>query len=203
MTPRFVLCASSLLIVLILTACSTSAPPRYYTLDATASPGGLPATHGTVAIDPIAIPASVDQPQFVTEAGPNRVEVDEFNRWASPLSENIARVVAQNLRVLLGAPEVTASPLANFVPDYSVAIEVLRFQSVRGHGTTLEAVWTVHRTGSSTTQSSRTTAEETVQDDSFASLAAAHSRALVKLSEDIAGAIRIADRQTLTKGSAE
>jgi uncharacterized lipoprotein YmbA len=190
MAWRLAFCAAGVMLMATLTACSTSPQPRYYALDSTASPDGLPAAPGTVAVGPVTIPASVDQPQFVTQAGQNRLDVNEFNRWAAPLNDNIAHVVAQNLRVLLATPEVAAGPLPNFAPDYVVAIEVLRFQSVRGQSTLLDAVWTVHSFSKTTTRFGHTTTRETVPDDSFAAMAAAHSRALTKLSEDIAAAIR-------------
>ena len=59
---------------------------------------------------------AVDRPQFVVEVAPNRVELDEFNRWAAPLDDGVARGVAGNLATLLGTPRVTAAPLANSLP---------------------------------------------------------------------------------------
>ena len=120
----------------------------------------------------------------------NRVEVEEFNRWVAPLSDAIARVVAGNLVVILGTPEVATASLANFNPAYLVTIDVQRFDSIRGQAAVLEAVWTVRKTAGGTTRSARTVARETVQGESFEALAAAHSRALAKLSSDIATAIR-------------
>ena len=143
-----------------------------------------------VSVGPVTVPAAVDQPQFVTQASPNRVDVDEFNRWASPLNDNIARVVAQNLVVLLGTPNVAIDPLANFIPDYAVAIDVQRFDSVRGQRAVFVAVWTVRSMAAGVTRSGRTDADEPVSDDTFDALAAAHSRALAMLSGNIADAIR-------------
>jgi uncharacterized protein len=192
MLRRIIRKMAACLVAVAMAACG-SAPSRYYTLDAIAVSGGAPLAHHLVTVGPVTIPASVDQPQFVTQAGPNRVTVDEFNRWAAPLNDNIARVVAQNLAVLLGTPDVAAGPLANFVPDYTVAIDVQRFESIRGQGTALQAVWTVHRTAGGVNRSGRTSASETVTDDSFDALAAAHSRAIAMLSGDIATAIRSED----------
>jgi uncharacterized lipoprotein YmbA len=48
-------------------------------------------------VGPVSVPASVDQPEFVVQVAPNRVEVDEFNRWATPLNDAIAQVVAGDL----------------------------------------------------------------------------------------------------------
>jgi hypothetical protein len=141
-------------------------------------------------VGPVSIPASVDQPQFVVQVAPNRVDVDEFNRWVAPLNDSIARAVAGDLAVLLGTSDVAAGPLANFEPAYRVTIAVLRFDSIRGEAAVLEAVWTVHKTAGGETRSGRTVAREPVQGQSFEALAAAHSRALATMSGDIATAIR-------------
>ncbi len=169
--------------------CST-VPSRFYSLTSTATADGTAATLATVAVGPVGIPASVDQPEFVVQVAANRVEVDEFNRWVSPLNDSIARAVAGDLVVLLGTPEVASGQLANFTPDYRVTIDVQRFESVPGQAATLETVWTVRKAASAETRSGRTGAREAVQGQGFDALAAAHSQALAKMSADIAAAIR-------------
>jgi uncharacterized protein len=166
-----------------------SAKPKFYTLDSTAVAGRAAAANISVAVGPVTIPASVDQPQFVVQVASNQVEVEEFNRWAAPLNESIARAVAGDLSVLLGTPDVTGAPLANFNPTYSVSVDVQRFESVRGEAAVLEAVWVVRKTSGGRMRTGRTVAREPVQGDGFDQLAAAHSRALAKMSDDIAAAI--------------
>jgi uncharacterized lipoprotein YmbA len=168
-----------------------SSPSRFYTLNSTATGGDSPAASVSVAVGPVSIPALVDRPQFMVQVATNRVEVDEFNRWAEPLNDNIARVIAGDLAALLGTPEVATAPLANFNPAYRVSIDIQRFESVRGKSVLVDAVWAVHRTAAGgTTCSGRTIASEPVSGDSFDALAAAHSRALAKVSADIAAVIR-------------
>jgi len=184
-----------LLIVVALVAaaasgCSNSAPARFYTLDAAAAPNSAVPVKDTIMVGPVSVPASVDRPEFVVQTAPNRVDVDEFNRWASPLGDSIAQAVAGNLVKLLGTPNVAAGPLANFDPAYRVTIEIQRFESVPGQSATIDAVWTVHSTASGEARSGRTTASEAVQGEGFNTLAAAHSRALARVSSDIATAIR-------------
>jgi uncharacterized lipoprotein YmbA len=169
--------------------CGTT-PARFYTLDSTAAPDGAPAAHTAVMVGPVSVPATVDQPEFVVQVASNRVELDEFNRWAAPLNDSIARAVAGNLVVLLGTPDVTTSPMANFNPAYLVTIEVQRFESTRSEGALLDAVWAVHKTAGGATRSGRTIAQEAAQGDGFDALAGAHSRAIARMSGDIAGAIR-------------
>jgi len=169
--------------------CSTN-PARFYSLAPTATADGTPATPATVMVGPVTIPASVDQPEFVVQVAPNRVEVDEFNRWVAPLGDAIARTVAADLVVLLGTPEVASAELANFTPDYRVTIDVQRFESVQGQAATVEAVWTVRKTAGGESRSGRTVARAPAQGQGFDALAAAHSQALAKMSADIAAAIR-------------
>ena len=169
--------------------CST-APSRFYSLSSTSTADGAPATSAKVMVGPVTIPASVDQPEFVVQVAPNRVEVDEFNRWVAPLSDGIARAVAGDLVVLLGTPDVAGSQLANFTPDYRVTIDIQRFETNKGQGVTVEAVWTVRKTAGGETVSGRTVASETAQGQGFDALAAAHSQAIAKMSGEIAAAIR-------------
>jgi len=178
-------------VIVVVTAGCASSPSRFYTLNSTVTGDGTPAANYTVVVGPVSIPALVDRPQFVVQVATNRVEVDEFNRWAEPLNDNIARVVAGDLAAQLGTTQVATAPLANFNSAYRVAIDIQRFESVRGKSVLIEAVWVVHRTTTGgTTCSGRTIASEPAAGDSFDALVAAHSRALAKVSGDIAAVIR-------------
>jgi uncharacterized lipoprotein YmbA len=145
----------------------------------------------SVAVGPVSVPEIVDRPQIVVRTGPNEVFIDEFNRWGSPLGDGISRVVAENLSALLGTPLVAVFPKATAAgAKYRAAIDVMVFDSEPGKDTTLDAVWTVRAAGDGAFRSGRTTVREPVPDGSYAALVAAHSRALGKLSGDIAAAIR-------------
>jgi len=175
-----------------------SPPSHFYTLNAGAAPAATAdaAASGLVVIvGPVSIPAVVDLPQIVVSTGPNQVSVDEFNRWASPLQSNISHVVADNLVALLGTPRVMLYQQAqNTEGDYRVSIDVQTFESAPGDAATLSALWVVRRVKDGKTQIGRTTVREATPEKSYQALAAAHSRALSRLSEDIANAIRMLDR---------
>ena len=141
-------------------------------------------------VGPVTVPAAVDRPEFVVQVAPNRVDVDEFNRWAAPLNDAIARAVAGDLVGCSGRRNVANSQLANFDPDYRVTIDVQRFDSIPGQAAVVEAVWTVRKTAGGETRSGRTVAREPVQGQGFDALAAAHSQAIAQMSGDIAAAIR-------------
>jgi uncharacterized lipoprotein YmbA len=181
-------------LVLVTAGCGSSPVSRYYTLSA-APPGAAASSNVSVAVGPVTVPAVVDRPQIVVNVSPNQVRLDEFNRWAAPLQNDIARAIAENLVSMLGTPRVTLSPrTVSADADYRAAIDVQRFESAPGEATTLEAVWTVSGTKDGGSRMGRTTAREPTSDQGFDSLVAAHSRAVARLSRDIADAVRALTR---------
>ena len=82
----------------------------------------------------------------------------------------------------------------NVDADYRVAIEVQSFESAPGDAATLNAVWIVRRTRDGRSEIGRTTVREPTADKSYDALAAAHSRALSRMSQDIAAAVRALGR---------
>jgi uncharacterized lipoprotein YmbA len=178
------------LVALAAPGCGRSAISRFYTLDSTARPDAGPLASYAIVVGPVTVPASVDRPEVVVQVAPNRVAVDEFNRWAAPLDDSIARAVAGDLAALLGTPRVATAPLADFDPAFRVTINVQRFDSIPGQEVLVEAVWAVRKAKGGDTRSGRTVAREAVAGTSFDALAAAHSRALATVSDDIAAAIR-------------
>jgi uncharacterized protein len=203
--PIALLCAALLAAVALLPGCATSPPSRFYTLSAVAMtvptpPAGMapaavaapPATAALfVAVGPVTVPSVVDRPEFVVSTGSNELRLDEFNRWAAPLQDNLARVIAENLVVMLGTPRVILFPQALATdPDYRVAVEIRTFDSLPGTAAVLDAVWTIRRAKDGRTQTGRTSAREAVDNGSYEALAAAHSRAAGRLSQDVAAAIR-------------
>jgi uncharacterized lipoprotein YmbA len=170
--------------------CGSSPPSHFYTLSGTVTSAAAPSSL-SVAVGPVTIPATVDRPQMVMRMGPNQVQLDEFNRWAGPLSNNISRVVAVNLVTLLGTPHVTLYPeMLSAGSDFRVAIEVQRFDSTPGDSAALDAIWTVRRSTDGKADTGRTTVREPVPEKSIDALVAAHSRAIARLSHDIAAAVR-------------
>jgi uncharacterized protein len=193
MMDRLVALAIVCILAALAAGCASS-PSRFYTLSATATPSAASAKL-SVAVGPVSVPAAVDQPQIVVSTSANQVTFDDFNRWASPLQDNIARVVAENLVAQLGTPRVTLFPQTlNADVDYRVQIEIRNFESAPGKSASLDAVWTVRRTKDGKTETGRTSAREKIDDGGYEALAAAHSRGVARLSQDIADVVRTLDR---------
>lgn len=166
-----------------------SKPARFYTLSAEAPSTDKPLAV-SVSVGPVSIPAIVDTSTIMVSVGTSEVRPDDFALWASPLRDSIAHTVAEDLSALLGTGRVSlAADDWGRPPDYRVAIEVDRFESAVGEGATLEALWIVRRSDR-VEREGRTKVHEESRAPDMSALAAAHSRALVRLSEDIAGAVR-------------
>jgi uncharacterized lipoprotein YmbA len=177
----------------MLAGCASPLKERFYVLSA--SPMPAPAPGGLsyrVAVGPVTVPAAVDRPQIVLRVNANRVALQEQSRWAEPLKESIPRVVASNLAVLLGDVQVAAdSQDAAAGADCRVTIDIQRFDSVLGEAATLEVLWRVIVSGDAAAAANgRFLIREPAGGQGYDALAAAHSRALAALSNDIAAGVR-------------
>ena len=83
-----------------------------------------------VGLQPIVLPAEVNRAQMIFNVAPHQRHVAEFTRWASPLADNITRVIEQNLEGSLGRSSVYRHPARLSPPlDYLLLIEILQFDS--------------------------------------------------------------------------
>jgi uncharacterized lipoprotein YmbA len=180
-------------VVVLLAACGSPPKERYYTLTAAAAAPApaAGASASSIAVGPVTVPETVDQPQLVAQAAANQVAIYEFHRWASSLKSEIARVVAANLAVELGTTRVWSYAQTTLPsPDYQVIIDVQRFDSTLGDAVTIDALWTIRRAAGGAPKTGRSLVREPASGAGFDALVAAHSRALARVSRDIAGVIR-------------
>jgi uncharacterized lipoprotein YmbA len=194
------------LMLAALTACSASKPSNYYLLSPLPSPESpiRPASSDqlVVGIGPVTLPGYLDRPQLVTRASANRLDMSEFDRWAEPLQDMFSRILAENLSALIGTDLVYVLPQRHIPKlDYTVAVEVLRFdRSVDGEAELL-ARWTVLMGDEGTTLTARKSliAERVVPDDSPEATIVAMSRTVESLSREIARDLQgIAEHMTVS-----
>ena len=186
MTPRTrPLSAVALAALLALGACSTSAPPtRLHSLmPAEPTPREAPSGRGPlfVALEPIRIPAQVDQPQWLVRLPDDSLASLEQERWASPLRDELRQALLEQLGARFGVVE-GRSAVPQAAAPVRVALELRRFDSVPGREARIEVGWTVSGTAASLRCSMlvRETAPGAMSE-----LAPAHRRAVARL----AGAI--------------
>ena len=178
-----------------LSACQTVPADRFYTLSASEAsiPGRTPsgAQAYSVAVGPATIPDLIDRPQFVVRRGQNQVAVIEQHRWAEPLRAGIPRAIAADLRERLPEAQVMmSSSSASRDARYRILLDIERFESIPGTGVTIHAVWRIRQGSSNVLVTRQSRIDEPVTGEGYDQLAAAHGRALGKISEEMADVLQ-------------
>lgn len=186
-----------LCIGLALIAGCASQSPRYFTLS---GPGTVPASNPSelsVAVGPVTVPTLVDRPQIVIGVGVNQVRFDDLNRWAGPLADEVSRAIQSNLAQQLGTTRVwTQMVVGHQVPDMRVALDVQRFETWPGDAAVIDVLWVVQRVAGGPARTGRSLVREASTAPGVEPAVAAHSRALARVSADIAAAIRAQSTNT-------
>ena len=160
-------------------------------------PGSVASRQILVGLGPIRMPAYLDRQEVVTRIAPNRLELSRQDRWAEPLDSDFTRVLAQNLASDLGTPRITFFPWYNTTHvDYQVKVNVYRFESDKDGRVDLTAHWQVLSGTGKLLIVRDSSYTETAKPGDTADSAAAMSRALGRLSREIASAIEAAPVNT-------
>lgn len=173
--------------------CSRSPRVTFYTLESGAQVESAAAATAApaVAVGPVTLPDVVDRPQLVVRVAANRVDILETHRWAEPLKSEIPRLIAENLRSLLGSSRVSSYlQHAGTDAEFRVLVDIQRFESSPGEAVTVEAVWSLRRATGGEAKTGRSLVREPVGTEGYDPLVAAYSRAIFAVSSDLARAIR-------------
>jgi hypothetical protein len=137
-------------LLLGLAACGSSPPSRFYTL-ASLPKGEIPAAtemaerRGIVAVGPVEIADYLDRPQIVRRGGPTTITLLELDRWAGSLQSDIARVLVDNLAVLLAERGYVVMPWAATArADGRIQVSLTRFEGTGEQTVVLDARWTLY-----------------------------------------------------------
>ncbi len=178
---------------LVVVACSSSPPIRYYTLTEVPGTTRLQTTASTIPVrlDRVTIPTELDRSQLVRRIDSTRLRIVENDRWAAPLEDTIRRVLSDDLASRL-PPDRVANPFEPAVGEkrQSLSVDIQEFYGDATCSVTLRAAWVLKQPDS---QSTRGTEEARIPgsgDCSGAgSIPEAMSRALGQVSDRIAAAI--------------
>ncbi len=98
-----------------------------------------------IVLDPIRMPAQVDQPQWLVQLPDGSLASLEQERWASPLRDEFQQAVLETLIVRYGAVELRhlGNAATNASSALRVDIDVRRFESVPGQEARIEGSWTI------------------------------------------------------------
>lgn len=181
------------LVLLLLGSCGSSAPVRYFSLSTTVTGGGQNNDDAVVlGLGPLRVAEYLNRSQIVTRGVGAELEVDEFSRWADPLTPALHRVVSTDVDNLMPGVIVVAFPWESVIRiqvDYRLLGDVIRFDADRSGRVVLEIQWgvAVVESGEVLVRAHRSRYEAQAQSpDDPAAVASAMNDALAKFSRDIA-----------------
>lgn len=181
-----------LLTALLLAGCAAKSPRvDFYVLSTDTGPlAGVTGSCSSQAISvgPVSWPRYLDQPRIVTRIGSNRLEANEFHRWAGSLEDDFTRTVVENLSGMLHSElVVNYRRSSRFSPAYRVEMEVLQFDGQLGGDVVLHVKWGIIEEASGKyVLVTASNISKAVAGSDYDALVSASSMALAQLSEDIA-----------------
>lgn len=97
-----------------------------------------------ISVQPVQLPEQVDRPQIVIssqDSGSTQVTPLNDSLWASPLSDQMRRALADDLSRQLHVLDISVQSAPASLPLWKVYLAVQRFESVYDQHVVLEATW--------------------------------------------------------------
>ncbi len=171
--------------LLLLSSCGFSAQSKFYRLESSASDAVISSRRMNVGVEEVTVPQYVDRPQIVVmEAQSNELKVSEFHRWAEPLSSAIRRVLADDISLYLPNSLVKPQTYASESFNYTINVEINKFDAVLGQNVIFDAWWTIFKNGKVVARG-RTKQENKLQ-NGYDGIAAEQSRMINIMAQQIA-----------------
>jgi uncharacterized lipoprotein YmbA len=124
---------------------------------------------------------------MVRLTGSNTVEVLEFERWIEPLDVLVRNTLVADLSAQLPEADVVGASAPGIAADATVAVSIQRLEATASGEVAMDAVWFMLPPGAQRAdRSHRTSLAERAASGQPVDLAAAISRAVEKLSGEIA-----------------
>jgi uncharacterized lipoprotein YmbA len=190
------------IVAIFLCGCSRSQTPRFYALspipeDLVTSKRKSPAQNAVIGIGPVKLADYLDQSELVTRTGDNQAVKAEYDRWIGSFKDDLINVVADNIGFLLPTERIYIYPWRPSVPiDYQVVLDIVRCDGRLGDAAWLVARWSVFGgPEKKLLKMNRSSITEPVTGADYAAVVAAQSRAVAKLSQEIAEAIQGAGKK--------
>ena len=194
--PSLVFHCLVILVALLVTGCASTPTYTFYTLSAMQAvdeklPTAYRSNNATISVNLVSFPSYLDRPQIVTRPTAHTLVIHEFQRWGGSLEDDFMRVLGENLSILLNTQHIfLPRQNASFTIDYRVAIDVKRFDGNLGEQIVLDVDWMI------ITQENKERAvirksviREAVDSSGYEPLVSAKSKAVEKLSHEIADLI--------------
>ena len=191
---------SIIFLSLALTGClgGQSPPPNFYMLGplspSQASTAAATAdAHIRIGLEPVVVAEYLNRSEIVVNLDNTIYQLADFNKWAEPLSDNLTRVLEENLTNLLQTDSINVSLASeSSIPfDYRLEVDVLRLDGNLGDQVTLVTQWALLEAEEDDLKLMRRSEyQEQAADSTYKELVLAKSRTIEKLCGDMAVSIR-------------
>ena len=175
-----------------------SAPTNFYMLSSLSptpakTPGASAEGRIRIGLATVVVPEYLNRNEIVVNLDNTVYQLAEFNQWAEPLNDNLTRVLAENLTNLLQDDTITVflSSDSSLPTDYRLEVDVLRLVGNLGGRVALVVQWALLAAEEDDLiLMRRSEYQEPAADNTFKGLVLAKSRAIEKLSQDLAVAVK-------------
>ena len=184
-----------------------SAPVNFYMLSPLSATQTVMSTDAPedrirIGLATVVVAEYLNRNEIVVNLDNTVYQLAEFNRWAEPLSNNLTRVLAENLANLLrsNAIDVFLSSESSIPFNYQLEVDVLRLDGNLGERAALVAQWALLAAEEDDLiLMRRAEYHEPAVDNTYKGLILAKSRTIEKLSHDVAAAVKkaLANRRRL------
>ncbi len=175
-----------------------SAPTNFYMLSPL-SPSQAATSAATaegrirIGLVTVVVPEYLNRNEIVVNLDNTVYRLAEFNQWAEPMSNNLTRVLAENLTNLLRGDliDVILASDSSIPTDYRLEVDVLRLDGNLGGQAALISQWALLAAEEDELiVMRRSKYQESAADNTYKELVLAKSRTIERLSQDIAAAVK-------------
>ncbi len=179
-------------LVILLSACGTSPKTNFYLLNAEHDSEIITREKIAIGVWKVYLPELIDRPEIVTRTGTHTIELADFHRWAGGLSSNVSLLIANELSHNLKTGHVDVYPWSTYRNfDFQVKVHIWEFYGeLSGESKINGAFVILNGKGDKKIQEEIFSFKEKVKNESYSEMAAAMSRLVVSLSEQISQSIK-------------
>jgi uncharacterized lipoprotein YmbA len=146
----------------------------------------------TVGVGPVSLPDYLMRPEIVCRPGASEIALAEFDRWAEPLDETVARVLLDNLSRVLPDAGLLSYPYNRTTPvDLRLEVDVKSFEQQPDGAVLLAAAWSLFDREGKMLRKEETRITAGVSGEGYPAVVSAMNAALAELSEKLAQALSV------------
>ena len=174
--------------------CQSPRSSNYYVLVAippSATPSGDASQGPLLVVDPVVLPGYLERPQMVSRGDPGELNLSHDERWSEDLSQNVSRVLADDLAERIPSDRVgVLQPGSPQRGGTRLRVEISRFERGADGEVELVARWSLRQQDESEPHlTRRSTLRVATEGSETADTVRAMSQALAHLADEIRRAL--------------